>query len=64
MRKLEKLTIPGFKSIREQVLELGALNVFIGSNGAGKSNLVEVFRFLREIVNQNLAGLCGRQGWS
>jgi predicted ATPase len=62
MRKLEKLTINSFKSIREQVLELGLLNVFIGSNGAGKSNLIEVFRFLREIVNQNLAGYVGVKG--
>src|ERR1039457_3687523 len=62
MRKLEKLTIKNFKSIREQVLELGLLNVFIGSNGAGKSNLIEAFRFLREIVNQNLAGYTGMKG--
>ena len=62
MRKLEKLTIKSFKSIREQVLELGLLNVLIGSNGAGKSNLIEAFRFLREIVNQNLAGYVGVKG--
>ena len=52
MRTLEKLTIKNFKSIREQTLALGRLNVFIGGNGAGKSNLIEVFSFLREIVNQ------------
>lgn len=55
MRTLEKLTIKNFKSIREQTLALGSLNVFIGGNGSGKSNLIQVFRFLREIVNQNLA---------
>src|SRR6266478_1165542 len=59
MRTLEKLTIKNFKSIREQTLALGRLNVFIGGNGAGKSNLIEAFRFLREIVNQNLAGYVG-----
>lgn len=62
MRTLEKLTIKNFKSIREQTLALGRLNVFIGANGAGKSNLIEVFRFLREIVNQNLAGYTGVKG--
>ncbi len=36
MRTLENLTIKGFKSIREQTLELGSLNVFIGGNGAGE----------------------------
>ncbi len=62
MRTLEKLTIKNFKSIREQCLELGPLNVFIGGNGAGKSNLIEVFRFLREIVNQNLGGYTALKG--
>jgi predicted ATPase len=62
MRTLEKLTIKNFKSIREQALALGRLNVFIGGNGAGKSNLIEVFRFLREIVNQNLAGYTLKKG--
>ena len=62
MRTLEKLTIKNFKSIREQTLALGPLNVFIGGNGAGKSNLIEVFRFLREIVNQNLAGYTATKG--
>ena len=62
MRTLETLAIKNFKSIREQTLELGRLNVFIGGNGAGKSNLIEVFRFLREIVNQNLAGYTGVKG--
>jgi len=43
MRTLEKLTIKNFKSIREQIIEPGLLNIFIGGNGAGKSNLIEVF---------------------
>src|SRR5258706_12508024 len=55
MRTLEKLTIKNFKSIREQTLALGRLNVVIGGNGVGKSNLIGAFRFLRELVNQNLA---------
>lgn len=62
MRKLETLTIRNFKSIREQQLVLNSLNVFIGGNGSGKSNLIEVFRFLREIVNQNLAGYTAKKG--
>lgn len=62
MRTLEKLTIRNFKSIREQTLALGPLNVFVGGNGAGKSNLIEVFRFLREIVSQNLAAYTAKKG--
>ncbi len=62
MRTLEKLTIKRFKSIRDQELRLGRLNVFIGGNGSGKSNLIEIFRFLREIVSQNLAGYTAKKG--
>ena len=62
MRTLEKLTIRNFKSIREQTIEPGLLNIFIGANGAGKSNLIEVFRFLREIANRNLAGYTAQKG--
>ncbi len=56
MRILQRLKISNFKSIRSQELQLHPLNVFIGGNGSGKSNLIGVFRFLKEIVNRNLAG--------
>jgi predicted ATPase len=62
MRLLRRLKITNFKSIREQELQLGMLNVFIGGNGSGKSNLINVFRFLKEIVGQNLAGYTGLKG--
>jgi len=52
---LDKLTIRGFKSIQAlENLELKALNVFIGGNGAGKSNLIDFFRLLRKIIDGNL----------
>jgi energy-coupling factor transporter ATP-binding protein EcfA2 len=39
---LTKLSIQGFKSIYHiQDLELGQVNVFVGANGSGKSNLLE-----------------------
>lgn len=50
---IKKLTIEGFKSIRElNDFELRPLNILIGANGAGKSNFVEFFRLLRELVEQ------------
>jgi predicted ATPase len=52
---LDRLTIHGFKSIQElEDFELTNLNVFIGANGAGKSNLLEFFRLLRNIIDGNL----------
>lgn len=52
---LDKLTIKGFKSIRElKDFELNDLNIFIGGNGAGKSNLIDFFRLLRMIIDGKL----------
>ncbi len=41
MSIIKEITIEGFKSILEQKLELAQMNVFIGTNGAGKSNFLE-----------------------
>src|SRR6266542_3021577 len=62
MRTLEQLTVRNFKSIRDQKLKLAPLNVFIGGNGSGKSNLVGVFHFLNRVVSgelQTYAGVAG-----
>jgi predicted ATPase len=38
--------VESFKSIESAQLELGRINVFIGANGSGKSNLLEAFGVL------------------
>lgn len=40
---LKKLVIENFKSIHEETIELGKVNVFIGENGCGKTNILEAF---------------------
>jgi len=62
MPALERIEIHGFKSIREANIQLNNLNVLIGANGSGKSNFISVFRFLNELVNQNLGVHVGRAG--
>jgi len=62
MSKLHALQVRGFKSIRDQRLELDSLNVFIGGNGVGKSNLVGVFHFLNRVTNQQLQIYTGEAG--
>lgn len=48
---INKITLKGFKSIRSlEDFPLRSLNVLIGANGAGKSNFVRFFTFLREAV--------------
>jgi predicted ATPase len=38
---LTRFTVKGFKSLLDTTVELGAVNVFIGANGSGKSNILE-----------------------
>ena len=59
---LHSLRVQGFKSIRDQLLELGPINIFVGGNGAGKSNLIGIFHFLSSISRQELAIYTGQSG--
>ncbi len=43
---IKKLTIDSFKSIENTTIELGSLNIFVGANGSGKSNLLEAIGVL------------------
>ena len=54
MSKLDKIKVTNFKSIRELEIDLNPLNVFIGANGAGKSNFVGVFKFLNHLIDGSL----------
>jgi predicted ATPase len=62
MRRLTQLTVEGFKSIASQTLELERLNVLIGGNGVGKSNLISVFKFLRNMYDGDLQVAVGKAG--
>lgn len=53
-QQLRSIEIKGYKSIADQHLPIGPINVLIGANGAGKSNFIGVFRLLRQIVEQRL----------
>lgn len=62
MPALDHLRVAGFKSIRDQEIDLRSLNLLIGANGAGKSNLIAVFELLHEIVAERLQVYVGRAG--
>ncbi len=47
---IRKIRIQGFKSILDAELEIGQVNVFIGANGSGKSNLLEAVGVLSAAV--------------
>ncbi|GAE83443.1 AAA family ATPase [Bacteroides reticulotermitis] len=51
---ITKLGIKGFKSIKDQVVDLAPINIMIGGNGIGKSNFIASFTFIRNLYEQNL----------
>ena len=51
---IDFIEIHGYKSIRDTKLEIAPLNILIGANGSGKSNLLSFFDFLRNLYEQNL----------
>ena len=62
MPKLKNITIRGFRSIKEMTLELRPLNVLIGANGAGKSNLIASFKLVNELMGGRLQQHIGATG--
>jgi predicted ATPase len=59
---LRRVILNGFKSIKTMDLELRSLNVLIGANGAGKSNLVSFFKMLNEMMAGRLQQHIGTTG--
>ncbi len=63
--RLLELKINGFKSIgKEQTLRFGDVNVLIGANGTGKSNLVSFFKLLSALAAKELQMFIGTQGFA
>lgn len=54
MNVLKRLDLRGFRSIRDLAgLELGSLNVLIGANGSGRTNLISFFKLLGWMTRSN-----------
>jgi predicted ATPase len=63
VNRLKRLALNGFKSIKTMDIELYPLNILIGANGAGKSNLISFFKMLDEMIAgrfQQYIGTTGR----
>ncbi len=59
---LKRLKLSGFKSIKELDLEMRPLNILIGANGVGKSNLISFFKMLNEMMAGRLQQYIGISG--
>ncbi|HEV7503427.1 MAG TPA: AAA family ATPase [Thermoanaerobaculia bacterium] len=59
---ITKIKIANFKSFEALEVDLRPLNIIVGSNAAGKSNFLEVFRFLRDLAAHGLEDAVSLQG--
>ena len=59
---IERLRVTNFRSFRELELELSPLSVLVGANASGKTNFVQLFRFLRDVANEGFDSALALQG--
>ena len=62
---VDRISINNYKSIRElKDLRFSPLNIFIGANGAGKSNLISFFKLLNSIAEEKLPSFVADNGYA
>ena len=54
IQRLNSIAVRGYRSIEDMQLDLCPLNVLIGANGAGKSNLISFFKMMNEMMTGHL----------
>jgi predicted ATPase len=59
---IHQVHVENFKSFSELDIDLSRFNVIIGSNAAGKSNFISIFKFLRDIARHGLVNAIALQG--
>ncbi len=59
---INKLFVKGFKSIKEQEINLNPINILIGGNGVGKSNFISIFSLVRNLYDENLEDYILKKG--
>jgi len=59
---IREISVSNFRSFRELRIEPDNFNIIIGSNASGKSNLIQIFKFLRDIAKYGLNNAISLQG--
>lgn len=59
---IKKVFVKNFKSFDEEEIELTNFNILIGSNASGKSNFIEILKFLKNIQSDGLLNAISMQG--
>ena len=60
---ITKVWAKNFRSVKDSVFVLNPLTVLVGRNAAGKSNLMDILRFVKDAIGQDLeAAISSRRG--
>ncbi|PRD43870.1 ATPase [Phyllobacterium phragmitis] len=60
--RLTSFSASGYRSLRSIYLETGQVSLFVGENGAGKSNLYRALQLVKASAEGTLAGEIAREG--
>ncbi len=61
-KNLQHIKVEGFKSIGKLDLPMGNINILIGANGVGKTNLISLFTFLGNLSQGKLRNYVAKEG--
>jgi predicted ATPase len=59
---IKHLKVKNYLSLKDLTIDLGLRNVLVGPNMAGKSNIVDIFRFLTHIASTGLMAAINAKG--
>jgi predicted ATPase len=59
---ITRIKVDNFRSFQSIDIDLRKLNIVVGTNASGKSNFVQIFRFLNDAVEQGLENAISIQG--
>ena len=62
MMSIQKLIVEGYRSIRKLRLLLGTVNVIVGANATGKTNLYRALQLLSAAAGGRLARTLAEEG--
>ncbi len=59
---LSNIKVSNFKTFKKATIDLGKFNILIGSNASGKSNFINILKFLKDISENGLYSAISQQG--